>query len=91
MSNDIVPYKEPPRLTEREVRIAGQVSNRLCNLRGAIRQGVKGGSITVQTRNGVLSQSLPIIEIEALVALLIERDEAFLIGLNIEIDKYEPH
>lgn len=85
--NDIIPYVEPARLTEREARLAGQVSNRLCSLRGLLAQGVTGGSLTTQTRNGTQSLSLVSVDVEALIALLKERDEAFLTGLNIEIEQ----
>jgi hypothetical protein len=85
---EVVPYKEPARMTEREARLAGQTSNRLCSLRGFLKQGVAGGSsLTVKTTNGIQSLALHGIDTEALIALLIERDEAFLIGLNIEIEK----
>jgi hypothetical protein len=84
--NSIVPYKEPARLTEREARLAGQTSNRLCGLRGFLAQGVNSGSLTIQTKNGAQSLTLSSVDTEALIGLLKERDEAFLIGLNIEIE-----
>jgi hypothetical protein len=87
LSNDLVIYKPPALLTEREARLAGATSNRLLSLRGFLKQGIKGGSVTAQTTNGAQSLTLLLDELEAVIALLIERDEAFLIGLNIEIEK----
>jgi hypothetical protein len=87
MGQDLIIYDPPARMTEREARIAGATSNRLLNLRGFLSQGVRGGSLTVSTKNGGQSQTLTQDELEALIALLIERDEALLIGLNIEIEK----
>jgi hypothetical protein len=84
---DLVPYVEPFRMTEREARTAGMTSNRLSGLRGSLRQGIKGGQLNVRTTNGNLALALTMVDTEALVALLIERDEALLIGLNIEIEK----
>lgn len=78
--------KPKGRITEREVRAAGVTSNRRRNLIGALAQGIKGGSLTVSTRNGSQSLALTSIDTEALIGLLLERDEAFLIGLDIELD-----
>ena len=85
--NDLVPYTPPARMTEKEVRIAGATSNRLCGLRGALSQGVEGGSLTFKTKNGSQSQALTQSEIEALIDLLIERDEALLTGLDIQLER----
>lgn len=86
MSNDLIVYEAPKLLTEREVRIAGATSNRLCNLRGMLKMGVVDGALVSRTRNGSSSMTLPKEDIEALIALMIERDEAFLVGLNIELE-----
>lgn len=88
MVNTALTEYDPPKfITEREVRIAGQTSNRLSALRGALTQGLRSGSIHLATSNGSQSISLPQVDMEAVVGLLIERDEAFLIGLNIELEK----
>lgn len=85
---DIVVYDPPKLLTEKEVRIAGATSNRLLSLRGFLAQGVAGGgSLTIKTRNGTQSLALHSVDAEALIALMIERDEALLVGLNIEIER----
>jgi hypothetical protein len=73
-------------MTEREVRIAGSTSQRLRNLRGILRQGVREGSLAIRTNNGAQSFTLYVEEVEALLDLLIERDEMFLTGLNIELE-----
>lgn len=86
-SKTLVKYNSPARITEREVRIAGVTSNRLLSLRGMLSQGIREGSIAVRTTNGNQAITLPINEMEAVIALLIERDEAFLIGLDIELEK----
>ena len=84
--NNIVHYTPPKFMTEREARMAGQVSNRRISLRGALKQGLRGGSLHVSTENGSQSLALPSVDLEAVIALLIERDEAFLTGLNIELE-----
>lgn len=53
-------------------------------------QGIKEGSIVVRTSNGSQSLTLPLDEVEAVIGLLIERDEAFLIGLDIELERITP-
>ena len=80
-------YTPPKRMTEREARLAGATSNMLLGLRGALSQGIAGGSLTIKTNNGSQSITLKIAEVEALIGLLIERDEAFLIGLDIELER----
>jgi hypothetical protein len=87
MPNDLIEYTPPALLTEREVRLAGATSNRLCNLRGALKDVTTGGSLVVTTRNGSSSMNLTSIDMEALLGLLIERDEQFLTSLNIELEK----
>jgi hypothetical protein len=84
---DLTIYEPPKLLTEREVRLAGQTSNRLQTLRGFLSQGVSGGSVTVTSSNGSASLSLVRHEMEALIDLMIERDEQFLTSLNIELER----
>lgn len=87
---DLDQYKltpPPGRLTEAEARVAGQTSNRLLSLRGMTATGVEGGSLTVKTRNGSQSLAMTLVDIEALIALLVERDEAILTHLDIQIDR----
>jgi hypothetical protein len=86
-TTDLTIYKPPALLTEREARIAGATSNRLCALRGMLKQGVRGGSLTVATPNGTQSLALTSVDVEALIDFLRERDELFLTALNIEIEK----
>ncbi|MGX7894958.1 hypothetical protein [Tsuneonella sp. HG222] len=73
-------------LSEREARLAGASSNRLCGLRGVIEQGLLGGSLVLATSNGTQSVVLTETDAVALVALLREREETLLIGLNIELE-----
>lgn len=88
MKTDLTLYEPPKLLTEREVRIAGATSNRLLSLRGFLADCVQSGSITVKTEYGSQSLTLPALDMEALIALMIERDEALLVGLNIELEKH---
>lgn len=85
MGTALIPHEAPALLSLREVRLAGQTANRLSTLRGALATGLKGGSLTIQTRNGTSSLALTSIDMEALISLLTERDELFLTSLNIEI------
>lgn len=71
-----------PRLTEREVRIAGHTSQRLLTLRT---MAARPGDGTLQTPQGTLK--LGKADIEAVLALLIERDENLLVQLDIEIER----
>lgn len=79
-----------PMLTEREARLAGITSTRLCSLRGALAATLKGATLSVQTVGGGTTH-FPLLSEEgvALLALLRERDEAFLSGLNIELETAE--
>lgn len=86
-STELTIYNPPKLLTEREVRLAGSTSHRLLSLRGTLRQGVASGTFTVSTSNGTVSLPITSVDTEALIALLIERDEAFLTGLNIELEQ----
>lgn len=72
---------ERKRLTEAEVRIAGHASQRLLTLRTMLADIAKGG--TLQTRAGTLQ--LNSTDTQAVLALLIERDEQFLIQLDIQL------
>lgn len=83
MVRNLIEYDPPKMLTLREARVAGQVANRLTNLRDTI-HNLDSGSVTIKTRNGTQSLTLPRDEIEAVIGLLIERDVALLTGLNVE-------
>lgn len=83
MAQNLIEYDPPKMLSLREVRVAGATANRLLNLRHSLRN-LKGGSLTIQTHNGSQSLSLSLVDLQALIGLLIERDEAFLTGLNVE-------
>ena len=67
LSKQLTIYKAPALLTEREVRIAGQTSNRLCTLRGVLKQGLEGGSLTTKTSNGSASLALSYVDIMDLI------------------------
>ena len=87
MAKDIVPYTEPPRLTGKEVRAAASIINRRRNVLGALAQGVTTGSMNITTKNGSMNLTLKAADVEALAALMVERDELFLIQMNIEYDR----
>jgi hypothetical protein len=80
-----LPHIVPPpgRLTEREIRIAGHTCQRLITLRTMVERSSAGG--TIQTSAGTLQ--LQNGEMIAVLALLIERDEQLLIGLDIQLDR----
>lgn len=74
-----------PMMTEREVRLAGQSSNMLCQLRGLSAEAT-GGNLAV-TANGA-QHYIPLIgdTVLAVLDFLKEREEAFLTGLNVELE-----
>lgn len=80
-----VPTVETPkgRLTEAEVRIAGHTSQRLLTLR-TMRDNCTGGG-TVQNTLGTIQ--LQYADMQAILSLMIERDENLLIQLDIAIDR----
>lgn len=80
-------WKTPALMTEREARIAGITSNRLCSLRGMLKQGIEGATLSIKTTNGTIALPLPYVDTEAIVSLLKERDEQFLTALNIELEQ----
>lgn len=87
--NEMIPYDPPKLLTEREVRAAGVVSNRCANVRYAL-GNVKAMTISVKDKRGAvynLDLNLPENDAEAVLALLLERDEQFLTSLNIELEQ----
>lgn len=83
---NLIEYDPPKMLSMREARMAGATANRLLNLRHTLRQ-LESGSLTMKTRNGTQSMSLTRNDLEAVMGLLMERDEQFLTGLNIEINE----
>lgn len=88
--NDLIPYDPPKLLTEREVRAAGVVSNRRANVRSMLDRKIRGASLTIKDARGTadtLILNLPENDAEAVLALLLERDEQFLTSLNIELEK----
>jgi hypothetical protein len=87
MGTALTEYDPPKFMTEREARLAGATSNRLSSLRGFLKTGTTGGSLTVTSTNGSASLAMTQIDMEALLGLLIERDEQFLTSLNIELER----
>lgn len=86
-SKQLTLWKPPGIMTEREVRTAGLTSNRLCTFRGMLRQGIEGSTLSIKTRGGgTVAMPMSSIDTEALIGLLKERDETFLIALNIELE-----
>lgn len=81
----ITPEREPITLVE-AMRI-GQSASRLQNLTTYRDRTVTSGGISIQTSNGTFSVALSRIDTEAVLALLIEREQAFLAAFNVEITK----
>lgn len=89
MSTDLIEYVPPKLLTEREVRVAGVVSNQLCVLRSLVQDAPKAkGSVLTVTNAFHTTDSIPLKgdDLVAVLGLLIERGEQFLTGLNIELE-----
>lgn len=86
--NDLILYKPPAVLTEREVRLAAIVSNRRHNVREALGSIREATLVIKDKRGGVFNTDirLPAVDAEALLGLLLERDEQFLTSLNIELE-----
>jgi len=80
----VLPDREP--LTLAEARRIGATANRLVNLRGLLADA-RGGSLTVNTRSGAVSLTLDANDIIAALALLAERDVAFLSSFNVETNE----
>lgn len=86
--NALIPYKPPALLTEREVRLAALVSNRRHNVREAL-GSVQTAVLVIKDKRGHAYHAdikLPAVDAEAILALLLERDEQFLTSLNIELE-----
>lgn len=67
-----------------EALALGRSAQRLVNLSTAHARLSGGGSVTVKTTDGNLTYALTGIDIEAVLALLIEREVAFLTPYNVE-------
>ncbi|USQ99543.1 hypothetical protein [Sphingomonas aerolata] len=74
------------RLTEQEARAIGTVANRIVNLRGLVAAQAGAGTITVGTKDGPVSLSIPSEEVVACLAFLVERHESFLSQFDIELE-----
>lgn len=74
------------RLTEREVRILGASANRLVNLRDLQASQVGSGSLSATTKTGTVSLTLRREDIEAVLALLVERESSLLLQFDVELD-----
>lgn len=86
--NDLILYKPPAVLTEREVRLAAVVSNRRHNVRDAL-INVREATLVIKDKRGSVFNAdikLPAVDAEAILSLLLERDEQFLTSLNIELE-----
>lgn len=86
--NSLTSYKPPAILTEREVRLAAVVSSRRHNVREAI-GSVQTAVLVLKDKRGHafnVDIKLPTADAEAVLALLLERDEQFLTSLNIELE-----
>lgn len=79
----VVPDREPMTLTE--ARRVGAAANRLGLLRDALRDAV-AGTLTVKTERSS-TQSIPLysLDTEAMLSLLIEREEQFLVSMGVGI------
>jgi hypothetical protein len=82
---NLIEYDPPKMLSMREVRVAGATANRLTSLRGTLSSPIKGGSFVVSNLSGTVSFALCDNDVMAILGLLTERDELFLMGLNVEI------
>lgn len=75
-------------LTEREVVAAARAVHELRALRGMIRHGCRDGEIKLKgVLNGVTMIPLYADEVQACIALLIERHSTFLASLNITLEE----
>lgn len=86
--NDLILHHPPALLTEREVRLAAVVSNRRYNVREAL-GNVQTATLVIKDTRGTAYNAdirLPAVDAEALLGLLLERDEQFLTSLNIELE-----
>jgi len=83
--------KPKGRLSEQEVRIAGITAQRLQTLRYLRDRCECGANLTVKGKGSVSSNlSLTKQDTYAVLSLLMERDAAFLIGLDIDVEDFTP-
>lgn len=80
----VFPEREP--LTEAEARQIGASSQAIGRLRYML-ENAKAGSLTVTLSSGSQSLSLYKSDLDACLALLMEREAAFLTSFNVKLDK----
>lgn len=86
----LVRVPEREQLTEGEARRLGQAANRLARYRELMRHTGRGGSLNAAPRTGQLhGVNLGPTDLEAVLALLIEREELFLASFNVKIERPE--
>jgi len=79
--------KPKGRMTEAEARVVGASANRIVNLRGLqVSAANASGSLTVNAKSGAVSLVLTSQDVEACLALLIEREACLLTQFDIELE-----
>jgi hypothetical protein len=78
--------KQHDPVTLAEARRMGMAAQRYENLRHCLKE-MTGGGITVQTRNGSIGLSLYSLDMEALLALLIEREGQYLASMGVMLEE----
>lgn len=79
--------KPKGRMSEAEARVVGAAASRIVNLRHLYNDCNIGGSLSVATRNGTVSQALTKADLQAILALMIEREALVLIQFDVDIDE----
>jgi hypothetical protein len=73
-------------ITLAEARKIGTAAQRYENLKHCLREAT-GGGLTVSTRNGTMSLSMYRLDMEALLALLIEREGQYLASMGVILEE----
>lgn len=82
----VPPDREP--LTEAEARRVGVSAFQMARLRSVVAHLPLGGQLTIKTNSGgAASIELPQLDVEAVLALLVEREALFLASFNVTVEK----
>lgn len=81
-----VPARQFDPMTEAEARRVGHAATRVAQLRDLMKATGAGASFTVKTSNGAQSLSITSLEATACLALLIEREAAFLTSFGVQVE-----
>jgi len=77
-------------MSEMEARKVGVAATRLQTLRGLCVDCVRGGIVSVATKNGTVALNLDGNDTQAVISTLMDREAAYRIQMNIDVDDFTP-